>query len=980
MLHLPAILLPWFVLAALAFTAYRLRLYSKRNIDGQYSYAFGSVLLLIATSWQTVKAISDYQSWFVVTAYPVIDFAQFLVGMAGLALVVVGLSLYADWQESRHEEVEIRESKLSILENLQHDARQQHQLLDLMTLAVKEILTPFPGCAAAVFLVNRSRRQLILGASSGLKKEEVAALEYYPLDRSLINQGIELGEPTLGARFDFVDREGRTSRSRFESSLILPLIVGLEKMGAVVLFSATPKRFGHIELRFLAPAAEWLAEKIHSARLTRELTLAKNDFERIAAEQNALLSRLGGSLKTLGLVDPIAQFCRCLNGLFSNSAVFICGMSQGAFQCFGGSDPNPDFNESFKTALIDAADRHRPLVINQEAVDDHGRARVVRSTLLVPIPGADSRDILLLRKESSPFALSTDDLEIIGLYAQLARLLISQREISRRDLASRIGFDKIVGLLRSGDRQVRFEEDPGQFLRLLSDILPESAVAVTYVRSADGLLVPAAGFRVTIEDTGELTVHPGEGPVGEAATTAKAKFVAGHRLVEASLDAYESTVRSSLQRLFGERGTPVFTAACPFAETDRVRGVAAIYFFDLPDSEWPEWEKLLTLATGLFSFRMTIDHLQRQHYEISASALHGSGLAPVVNDLNNHLSVIVGTAEIAARRGDLPGDLLLQLRSIMQEAQKAADLARHSISGVVSSPVADSSNSHVGPAVNDAVEMVLADALISGDLYMAGGRPREIGCKLGKTAPVQFSDDAIRQLFESALNRFAAYTVDDDVITIATYQADNFVYLDISRHRKNFPPVDPVAAFGDYHLADQMMKTRPSDVFLKPVLDGGCFYAVDAAASAPAYLSFKFPVRRASGVTGGQSRTEVIRVLAIDDQSIILDLISAMCQSLGYQVVTAVSGEEGVLKASQGRFDVILTDLAMPDISGLDVARSVRKLHPDTPIVLVTGWEATLDPAQLEAAGISEVLYKPFRIEQLTDLVRAAASRQPRRS
>ena len=103
----------------------------------------------------------------------------------------------------------------------------------------------------------------------------------------------------------------------------------------------------------------------------------------------------------------------------------------------------------------------------------------------------------------------------------------------------------------------------------------------------------------------------------------------------------------------------------------------------------------------------------------------------------------------------------------------------------------------------------------------------------------------------------------------------------------------------------------------------------------------------------------------------ILDLIVAMCQSQGYQIQTASSGEEGLELATTGEFDVILTDLAMPGMSGLEVARRIRRLHPQTPIILVTGWEAGIEQAQLDQAGIHEVIYKPFRIEQLTDVMRS---------
>jgi CheY-like chemotaxis protein len=247
--------------------------------------------------------------------------------------------------------------------------------------------------------------------------------------------------------------------------------------------------------------------------------------------------------------------------------------------------------------------------------------------------------------------------------------------------------------------------------------------------------------------------------------------------------------------------------------------------------------------------------------------------------------------------------------------------------------------------------------------------------RLGRPATIHFADNDIRQLFESLLNRFAAVASDEDIISIATYLADGYLYLDISRHRKNFPPVESVAQFGDYLPTDQAFQHRPSDVFLKPVSQGTCFFAADKTGPTPAYLSFKFPIKGGGHAAQPARAGRQVRVLAIDDQAVILDLISAMCQSMGFYVQTAPSGLEGLKMAAGGKFDIILTDLAMPDITGLEVARQVRAHQPTVPIILVTGWEAGLDQSEVEAAGITEVLLKPFRIEQLTDIIRSLASK-----
>jgi CheY-like chemotaxis protein len=75
--------------------------------------------------------------------------------------------------------------------------------------------------------------------------------------------------------------------------------------------------------------------------------------------------------------------------------------------------------------------------------------------------------------------------------------------------------------------------------------------------------------------------------------------------------------------------------------------------------------------------------------------------------------------------------------------------------------------------------------------------------------------------------------------------------------------------------------------------------------------------------------------------------------------------------AAGADFDLVFTDLGMPDMSGWDVARQIRADTPRTPIVLVTGWGATLDEKQVKRSGIAAVVHKPF---DLTHLVETAVS------
>jgi CheY-like chemotaxis protein len=252
---------------------------------------------------------------------------------------------------------------------------------------------------------------------------------------------------------------------------------------------------------------------------------------------------------------------------------------------------------------------------------------------------------------------------------------------------------------------------------------------------------------------------------------------------------------------------------------------------------------------------------------------------------------------------------------------------------------------------------------------MISGSPREVNLISKTSGELLRVGGNMQDFIDEVLQHFSAIAERDDMITISTYEDGEYVYLDLSRHRKNFPSVEKVAGFGKYQPAGEALRNRSADRFLR-FLGDECHYTFDRFSQSPSYLSFKFPLSTGA-VISVRDKTRKVRILAIDDQSIILELLIAMCQSQDYDIETALSGREGIQLASQADFDIVLTDLAMPEMSGLETARNIKKLLPNAPIILLTGWETKIDQDQLELSGITKVLYKPFRIEQLTDIIQS---------
>ncbi|HWQ68400.1 MAG TPA: GAF domain-containing protein [Patescibacteria group bacterium] len=115
--------------------------------------------------------------------------------------------------------------------------------------------------------------------------------------------------------------------------------------------------------------------------------------------------------------------------------------------------------------------------------------------------------------------------------------------------------------------------------------------------------------------------------------------------------------------------------------------------------------------------------------------------------------------------------------------------------------------------------------------------------------------------------------------------------------------------------------------------------------------------------------TKTGHILVIDDDDLVRELLSELLCSAGHTIVQAEGGLEGIRLFRQGSFDLVLTDLGMPECSGWEVAAAIKRIAPRTPIALITGWALTLDRSKLREAGVDLVLNKPFQVAEVMALV-----------
>lgn len=114
------------------------------------------------------------------------------------------------------------------------------------------------------------------------------------------------------------------------------------------------------------------------------------------------------------------------------------------------------------------------------------------------------------------------------------------------------------------------------------------------------------------------------------------------------------------------------------------------------------------------------------------------------------------------------------------------------------------------------------------------------------------------------------------------------------------------------------------------------------------------------------------KILVVDDEDIVRTSCSRTLSPEGYEVRLAKNGAEGLQMASEERFDLVLTDLKMPDMDGIEVLRIIKEQWPETAVIIVTGYQTVDTAVKAIKLGAYDYIEKPFTPDVLITAVREA--------
>ncbi len=381
--------------------------------------------------------------------------------------------------------------------------------------------------------------------------------------------------------------------------------------------------------------------------------------------------------------------------------------------------------------------------------------------------------------------------------------------------------------------------------------------------------------------------------------------------------------------------------------------------------------------------------IQAKLFQADKLASMGTLAAGVAHSINNVLAAIVARADLLQASAAEP-ETRRSAEVIQQAAMDGAETVRRLQEFAKIKPRPAVALVDVNQAVRDALELTQARWR---DEAQARGAPIAVETRLEAAAPIEGNAAEIREVLVNLILNAADAMPDGGSLRITT--ADRPRRKAAAAGRDGV--VDPAGTV-EVRVEDtgigmsEAVRRRIFDPFFttKGIAGTGLGLSVSyglvtkyrgeitvrSREGEGTTFTLTFPVAGASpGATAGPGPTadpRLGRVLLIEDEAALREAMVEALIRAGHQVEAVVGGREGLERFRPGAFDVVLTDLGMPEVSGLDVARAVKAADPTVYVIVCTGWGNVPGAEEpLRERGVDALLAKPFRIAEVVKAVRA---------
>ena len=118
------------------------------------------------------------------------------------------------------------------------------------------------------------------------------------------------------------------------------------------------------------------------------------------------------------------------------------------------------------------------------------------------------------------------------------------------------------------------------------------------------------------------------------------------------------------------------------------------------------------------------------------------------------------------------------------------------------------------------------------------------------------------------------------------------------------------------------------------------------------------------------------KILVVDDNQTYRCVVTQMLSRLGYYVISTDSGENGLALFLKNQFDLVITDLEMPGMDGIDLAGHIKEKSPFAPVILMTGQDKEFSLAKIKDSSVDKTLFKPFFLSEIQEKIQSVLDRR----